>query len=75
MPIDPDDVKPGHVYITKKQQLRFVTQVVDGKVNYMAKSGKPNQIKRSWGWPATKAKPPEVDTFAKAVESEVYLKI
>jgi deoxyribose-phosphate aldolase len=75
MPINPTTVKPGRVFITKTQQLRFVTQIAAGRVSYMTKSGKPDKVKTRWGYAATKANPPKVETFANAVENEVYLKL
>ncbi|MGO9596246.1 MAG: hypothetical protein ACLQFT_04000 [Steroidobacteraceae bacterium] len=75
MPIDPTKVKPGRVFVTKTRQLRFVTQINEGRVTYMAKSAKPGMIKTRWGYAGTKANPQKVENFANAVEKEVYLQI
>ena len=68
MPLDPKKIEVGKCYATSMGQVRRVLDIKDGKVIYEARGKKavtgpwPNQS------PPT---PPNLETFAQAVEREV----
>ena len=66
MPINQNELAVNGIYVTETDQLRKVTSITAGKVQYQAKSAKIPH--RPWEWAATKTNPPSLDTFCGAVD-------
>ena len=67
-PVDPSNIVTEKCFVTKTNQVRKVTEIVNGHVNYLSRGAKSNM---SWDFGPSKSAWPSIDDFASEVDREV----